>query len=81
MVSDLLLTHLKNIIKQKVQGQTLGSELIWVLFLNKHGKKLKYKTMILYINILEIIPISSQLGKRGWSQLGQISRSVPVYSV
>jgi len=49
MVSDLLLTHLKNIIEKKVQGQALGSKLIWVLFLNKHGKKLKYKIMIFYI--------------------------------
>jgi len=35
--SGLLLTHLKNIIEKKVQDQTLSSELIWILFLNRHG--------------------------------------------
>jgi len=46
-----------------VQGQTLGSELIWVLFLNKHGKKIK-----IYhhdsLNILEIILITQLLGSK-----------------
>jgi hypothetical protein len=35
--SSLFLTHSKNIIEKKVQDQTPGSMLIWVLFLNKHG--------------------------------------------
>jgi len=34
---------------RKYQDQTAGSQLIWVLFVNKHGKKLKYKFIILYI--------------------------------
>jgi len=42
--SSPLLTYLKNIIEKKVQGQTPDSELIWVLFLNKHGKKMNYPT-------------------------------------
>jgi len=40
--SDLLLTPLKYFIEKRVQGQTPGSMLIWVLFLNKLGKKMKY---------------------------------------
>jgi|GEM_PF-429704 len=44
--SDLLLTHLKNII-EKSSGSNPSSKLIWVPFLNKHGKKLKYNLMIL----------------------------------
>jgi hypothetical protein len=31
----------KNIIEEKVQDQTPGSMLIWILFLNKHDMKLK----------------------------------------
>ncbi len=42
--SNLLLTHLKNIIEKGFQDQTPGSILIWVLFLNKHGKKMNYPT-------------------------------------
>jgi len=34
----MLLTHFKNIIDKKVQGQIFSSMLIWILFLNKHGK-------------------------------------------
>jgi hypothetical protein len=34
---DLLSTHVTHINEKKVQGQTLRSELIWILFLNKHG--------------------------------------------
>jgi len=34
MRSGLLLTYKKNNIENKVQGQTLRSELIWVLFLS-----------------------------------------------
>jgi hypothetical protein len=47
--SNLVLAHLKAIIEKKVQGQIPGSEWIWVLFLANQNKKLKYKTIILYI--------------------------------
>jgi hypothetical protein len=48
MGPDLLLIYSNNII-EKDQGQTPSYMLIWVLFLAKNGKKLKYKIMILSI--------------------------------
>ena len=48
----LLETHLKNIIEEKVQGQTPCSELIWVLFLTKHGIKYTIINLFIFWNFL-----------------------------
>jgi len=45
---NLLLTHLKNIIEKR-PGLNLKFREIWVLFLNKFGKKLKYITSCFFL--------------------------------